>query len=255
MAYHEVSPRGENRSPYEVTQGLLARQLEEAISIGYRFVPLRELVSSLREGDGLAGKISVTFDDAYIGFASYAVPILQRLGIPATVFAPTEGLGRPPRWLQRSSRLVTEGELRSLALTPGIDVESHGRSHESLAGLSSSRQRAELRGSKERLESLLGQTVEFFAYPYGEYGQETPSLAREAGYGAAFTFMSGRLSTPVDPYRLPRLVMHRGRTEASLRYMLLRPGESFKDHQLPCVPPRAGQRHPSTRVTGEPVNL
>jgi peptidoglycan/xylan/chitin deacetylase (PgdA/CDA1 family) len=64
----------------------------------YRLLPLDELVERSRTGTVPRGAVAVTFDDGYADNETYALPILQKYGIPATVFLVTGciGTGRIP---------------------------------------------------------------------------------------------------------------------------------------------------------------
>ena len=52
----------------------------------YELVSLEELVVRRARGAPLRGVAALTFDDGYAGVFEYAWPVLQELGVPATVF-------------------------------------------------------------------------------------------------------------------------------------------------------------------------
>lgn len=88
LSYHGVVADGATVAPLHATVGQLAAQLEAMASLGLRFVPLDEMLARLRAGRSVARCVAVTFDDAYAGL-QLALPVLQRLAVPATVFVPT----------------------------------------------------------------------------------------------------------------------------------------------------------------------
>lgn len=90
LAYHGVGPGGFFPGLH-VTPETLGRQLE-ALSQKYRIVSLTEFVERLRGHLSVRGYLAVTFDDAYLGVARYAEPILRELEIPATVFVVADPL-------------------------------------------------------------------------------------------------------------------------------------------------------------------
>ncbi len=85
-------------------------------------------------------------------------------------------------------------ELREIAKSPLCTIGAHTINHFGLAMLSPEDARAEIKDSKTRLESELGQTVEFLAYPYGDpptVGSREFVMAQEAGFVASVTTRKG----------------------------------------------------------------
>jgi peptidoglycan/xylan/chitin deacetylase (PgdA/CDA1 family) len=147
--------------------------------------------------------VVVTFDD---GFASVlrAVPILDELGFPATVFVVTRFTesGEPLSWPGVETWLATEhaGEMRPLGwaeleelLERGWEVGSHTVSHAHLPDLTEAGLAHELGFSRTSIAQRLGR-CETLAYPYGRANARVAGAAASAGYLAGCTF------TPV--YRL-----------------------------------------------------
>lgn len=76
----------------------------------------------------------------------------------------------------------------------GMDIGSHTCSHRILAHLPAAEQREEMARSKAVLEQQLGHPISALSYPVGTpgtYTQQSQQLARECGYRAAFSFVSG----------------------------------------------------------------
>jgi peptidoglycan/xylan/chitin deacetylase (PgdA/CDA1 family) len=83
----------------------------------YRPIALRELVAAYRDGrTPPARSVVVTFDDGFANNFTVALPILERLSIPFTVFVATGLLDTP------GAILWTERAKRSLFLYPGRSV-------------------------------------------------------------------------------------------------------------------------------------
>lgn len=83
----------------------------------------------------------------------------------------------------------------------GMDIGSHGHSHEILSHLTIEEQRAELMTSKQLIEEHIKVPAEALAYPVGGknmYTQETCRLAQECGYKVAFTFIPGYNPNPAN---------------------------------------------------------
>jgi peptidoglycan/xylan/chitin deacetylase (PgdA/CDA1 family) len=158
----------------------------------------------------------VTFDDAYRSVEN-VLPSLDRLGVPATIFACSRfadaaaPLAVPELASQPETELLTMGwdELREHAAR-GVEIGSHTVSHPHLPRLGDGEIERELRESRERIEAELGRRCRFVAYPYGEEDARCRAAARAAGYEAAFALP--RFGDPLEEnlYALPRLGLFRG---------------------------------------------
>jgi peptidoglycan/xylan/chitin deacetylase (PgdA/CDA1 family) len=156
--------------------------------------------------------VHVTFDDAFRS-VERALPALERLRVPATVFA-CPGYaddGRPlavPELAMQAREHPEElatmrwADLRGL-VERGFEVGSHTVTHPHLVEVGDRELRAELRESRQRLEDELEVPCRFLAYPYGEEDERVRAAARASGYDAAFA-LPGR-QAPVDVYAVPRV--------------------------------------------------
>jgi peptidoglycan/xylan/chitin deacetylase (PgdA/CDA1 family) len=188
LCYHAVSDTWPHQ--LSVRPEALEAQLELLLARGYRAVPAEEAVA------GKGKLLHVTFDDAFTSVLA-AVPVLERLGVPATVFA-CSGYADDPRPLgvpelaeelhahAEELRTMSWAELRELDGGDVIAVEAHTVSHPHLPALSDDELAEELTACKRRLEQELGRTCRFLAYPFGDCDDRVRAAARDAGYEAAF---------------------------------------------------------------------
>ena len=102
-------------------------------------------------------------------------------------------------------RALSRSEVAQLAASGLVDVGSHTVSHPQLSLLPIESQRTEIVRSQHDLQSILGRPVTSFAYPYGDYADETVGVLRHAGFQAAGTTGRGCVTARSDPYRFPRL--------------------------------------------------
>lgn len=192
LCYHAVSETWD--APLSVTPQRLERQLEWLVGRGYRGATFSEAVSQ----PPAARTVAVTFDDAYRSVLELAYPVLERLGLPGTVFVPTgsPGSDEPMAWPGIDGWLggPHESELRPLGwqqlrtlVAAGWEVGSHTVSHPRLTALDGGSLTTELRDSKVACESALGGRCTSIAYPYGDVDARVVRAADEAGYafGAA----------------------------------------------------------------------
>lgn len=90
----------------------------------------------------------------------------------------------------------------------GMTVGGHTINHPILSGLAEDEARHEIAGGKRALESVLGETVRYFAYPNGkpgvDYSARDVGLVREAGFEAAVSTEWGVAGPCADLHQLPR---------------------------------------------------
>jgi len=234
LAYHDVGDDPSNTTDYYVSTAQFREQLASARRWGLRFVSLTELTDAIVGGQGLDGLGAVVFDDSLVGVHHHAMGVLVELGVPATVFTVSDALGSSPPWWKGAARVMTEAEVREMA-GAGFDVASHTRTHPSLPSVAPPKLVAEVAGSRQALEDLLGAPVDLFAYPYGHYDQGVREAVADAGYRAGYSFLNGRITPGLDRFRLPRLNMWSGQGRARLAYHLARPPSSWPPTELDTV--------------------
>jgi peptidoglycan/xylan/chitin deacetylase (PgdA/CDA1 family) len=108
--------------------------------------------------------------------------------------------------LRPNHRIVNLEEVSALAKGGLIEIGAHSVTHPFLSFLPTARQREEIQQSKTRLEEIIGQPVVNFAYPHGNYSEETTALVREAGFTSACTTYP-RTVRRCDRFKLPRVVV------------------------------------------------
>lgn len=133
--------------------------------------------------------VVLTFDDGYVDNYVEAFPILKELEFKATFFVITDLVDKIPSYMNLD-------QLKELQAS-GMYIESHTVNHEHLNQLSYEKQVKTLKESKEFLEKSLNKKIQYFAYPYGEFTEETLTAVKETGYKMAFT-TAGRWSDKTD---------------------------------------------------------
>jgi peptidoglycan/xylan/chitin deacetylase (PgdA/CDA1 family) len=207
LCYHAVSPSWE--ASLSVTPDDLERQVAFLLSHGWRATTFSEAALNPSAPRTLA----ITFDDAFASVHAYAVPILARFGVPATVFAPTAHLRTGTlAWpgIEHWRDTPRAGELKAMSWDDlgglaelGWEIGSHTRTHPHLTQLDAESLALELEGSREDFVERLGRPSETIAYPYGDVDARVAQSAARVGYlaGAALSRRLERLG----PHRHPRV--------------------------------------------------
>ncbi len=89
---------------------------------------------------------------------------------------------------------LSMNEIKSLSVD--FELASHSVTHPHLTTCSAERLKYELDSSKKMLEELSGREIRGFAYPFGEYNEETVEALRVSGYKYARTVKNASPSYP-----------------------------------------------------------
>lgn len=137
--------------------------------------------------------IAVTFDDAFESVATRAIPIMEQLQIPATIYVPTGWLGRRPGWQMETAddaqEVVMDAERLQSILSPYVRLGSHSVDHPRLSQLGGAEQDRQFAESRAELERLTGSPIDTLAFPYGDFDEETARRGQRAGYRYLYTIM------------------------------------------------------------------
>lgn len=112
LAYHRVCEGLPDPQRLMIRPDYFAEQME-ALRRLTSPVPLSELVGKLKtRASGDRPLSAVTFDDGYADNIQIALPILRRLGVPATVFVATSVIDRPREmWWDELERIFLQPDL------------------------------------------------------------------------------------------------------------------------------------------------
>ena len=212
-------------SDMAVSPARFREQMQSLLDAGYRPLAMDDVLEVLSAGKSSPPAFAVTFDDGYESVFTQALPILESLSIPVTVFLTTaflDGVASPP-WRSSDPALLSEyrsqsrhfqpltwDQARTLARHPLVRIGSHTVSHPLLGTMPEDAARSELVRSKSILADRTGALPDYFAYPfgvrrYGAYSETTESLVREAGYRCSVTSEISRARVGNGSWSIPRM--------------------------------------------------
>jgi peptidoglycan/xylan/chitin deacetylase (PgdA/CDA1 family) len=212
--YHSLDDSG---SVISTAPGTFRAQMEILRESGTPVVPLDRAPHT-------PGSVAITFDDAFRNFTTCAMPVLQRYGFPATVFAVSGYCGKWNQWPPQPQpgvvcqRLMGWGELRDIA-DQGIEIGSHTVHHPDLTHLPIHEAAQELSDSRSRLSDELGRAVDSFAYPYGRSTAAVRDVAKHH-YRLACGTQLAMAGAESDPFDLPRIDAYYLRRLATFRRVI-----------------------------------
>ncbi|MEM1206763.1 MAG: polysaccharide deacetylase family protein [Acidobacteriota bacterium] len=104
LEYHDVAEGGGEKEG-TVSRRRFRRHLRW-LSKRYRFTTVAQAAEALRRGDLTEDLMVVTFDDGYAGNADAAFPVLQEVGVPATIYLTTGFLDGEGLWFDIARRCL-----------------------------------------------------------------------------------------------------------------------------------------------------
>jgi len=212
LMYHRIgASHNQWESRYCIPPDQFAKHMHHLASQGMHACSLTDFFTWLDQEKVLPeGSFLLTFDDGFLGVYEHAAPLLHELNWPATVFLVSKLIGQEDVWCRnknpsRATYPLLAHEHISAMRKVGFTFQSHTRLHPDLTVLPADDLAAELSGSRADLEDLLGERVQYLAYPYGHLNDQVINATREAGYDAAFSTQPGFNRRNVNRYRIRRL--------------------------------------------------
>jgi len=273
LLYHGVAPKVEDGIYNYRKKFILPQQFDAQIRYlkkNYSVIELDKAVDALKNKTPLPPyPLVITFDDGYKNNLTYAAPILEKHGVPATIFVVTNFIDKKiPLWvdkleyvvghgknfvgktyeekthiddvlrneyknipsIEREERLNTLEEENGVSLlhaqtdlyTPctwediatykgkRISFGAHTENHPILTQLPLDEARTEIQNSLSVLKQHIPHVSSVFAYPNGQptdFNEDIKKVAREAGFVAALSTISGANTYDTDMYALKRYTM------------------------------------------------
>ena len=206
LAYHAIDERP---SAISIPPRTFEWQMHQLHNSGFHVIPLSLLVQCLRTGTPPPDRsVVITFDDGLESVYTYAFPVLERFGFPATVFLVAGYCGKQNDWPSQPSGsprlpLMTWSQIRELD-RHGIELGAHTFSHPRLDRVPPEELEREILHARTDIEGHLGHAVGLFAYPYGRWNQASEALVRQV-YSGACTTRLALVGSESDPLALERV--------------------------------------------------
>jgi len=198
LAYHSLDDSG---SVISTPPALFKRQMEFLAGSG---IPVTPLDQAIRQ----PGSVAITFDDGFGNLIEHAIPLLERLNLPATIFVVGDYCGRRNNWPSQPRHGIPDLPLLSWEELEGfgglISIGAHTMTHPDLSRLPPEECAFELSECQSQIEQRLARRVRWLAYPYGASSAAVRSAAGEHFDLAVGTSMHF-LDSQDDPLDLPRI--------------------------------------------------
>jgi peptidoglycan/xylan/chitin deacetylase (PgdA/CDA1 family) len=205
LMYHYISIPPADADSYRLglstSPDLFRQQMVYLAENDFTPIDLYDLSLAIAAKTTLPDKpIIITLDDGYVDNYENALPILQEFGFVATFFIATD-------FIDRNDYNYMSWEMIMELSFAGMRIEPHSMTHPDLRGFTVNANRYEMRGSRDRIEAFIGYEPRFFAYPSGQYDENSVQAAEELGFWGAVTTNGGTWHGFNDRYEWTRLRM------------------------------------------------
>ena len=185
LTFHDIiAERTPSSLWFDCSIGELKAELRWLSDHGAHYISVNDLYRHLTLGSPLpVHPVCITFADNYLGFYTYAYPLLKRQGIPSAMFVHTGYVGSPV-----GRPKMTWHQLKQLDRERLVTVASQTVTHPpDIRTLQDEKLGWEMLTSRSELERQLGHDVCWLAYPNGKFNERCERAAAQAGYRMAFS--------------------------------------------------------------------
>lgn len=212
LAYHAIPEKARPGDKYSVPQQDFIEQIEYLRTHYYHPVSLDNILKASEGKKSLPkNPVLLVFDDAYISYYEFVVPILEKFGYPSVLGVVGSFIDHPPKGL--TEPLMSWEQIREVAAKELVDVVSHTydlhkairynppgnvgpavairaydpetKSYET-EQVYRTRIEADFAAQTELFKKHLGTIPRAVIWPFGKYNAISWEIAQAAGYRIAF---------------------------------------------------------------------
>ena len=192
--YHRVNDDTVDTDDYSLSREQFQEQLDYFKENNYHTISMMDFIRAEKYGEELPeNPIIITFDDGYEDNYTNMMPMINAMGMKATMFMATNYIGK--------ENYVSWQQLKEMQ-DNNIEIGSHTANHLPLTEVENLDN--EIKLSKLLMEWNGLKTIYFFSYPNGVYTKESIQCLKDNNYLAAVTGDAGYNTFKTDKYLLQR---------------------------------------------------
>lgn len=197
LCYHNIRPSlAEHLPALTISTETFEGQMEMLNKRGFTCILPEQLFNHFTNSANIPVKpVMITFDDSREEQYTLAKPILDRYHLKGVFFVMTVTIGKPG--------YLSAAQIKELA-DSGHCIALHTWDHPDMRKMSSGDWSHEIDAPRKLLERITGKPVDYFAYPYGAWNEESARQLELRGFKAAFQ-LSGKRSATHPLYTIRRL--------------------------------------------------
>ncbi|WP_374719578.1 polysaccharide deacetylase family protein [Parageobacillus toebii] len=227
IVYHHLLKERENgefkNEKTVVSYEQFAAQMKFLHDHGYHTITLPELEQFLQGKRNLPAKsIMIHFDDGLKTNYIYAYPVLKRYHFHAVAFLITSrNTADVQPFHPDTLQFLSWPEINQMRDVFEFASHTHALHNRGTDGIGNLLKEPRQIVKADLLQSrkLLNGTT-YFAYPFGQYKQETIDILKETGFTMAFTTKIGTVKPGDDPYQLKRYAIEPNTTLEEFKHII-----------------------------------
>jgi peptidoglycan/xylan/chitin deacetylase (PgdA/CDA1 family) len=166
----------------------------------YEVIPLSQLNAALKEGREIPDHwVVLTIDDSYKSFYHNGLPIFKQYGYPFTLFVYIEATEKS------YGDFMSWEQIREASHFGEIALHSYGHHH--MVSMHHDDIIADTQKAYQIFEKKMGYKPKYYAYPYGEYRDESKKAIKSFNFDLVMNQNSGAVNEKSDPYDLDRIAL------------------------------------------------
>lgn len=165
--YHEVVESGQGFSYQKIEKDKFEQQMKYLQEHHYQTLLFEDLDKPLPEKS-----IIVSFDDGFKSVYENAVPIMEKYGIKANIYLPTNYIGQ-------DAHFMTWDMARELQQTGNYEFAAHTHNHVDIRTLNEAEMRSEIGLPTEVFQRELQSEPIAFCMPYGTFDKKSIGLLKK----------------------------------------------------------------------------
>jgi biofilm PGA synthesis lipoprotein PgaB len=124
ICYHNIPAKTQPNDSYGVPQNVFIEQLEYLRTHGYHPISITEILKASKGKQELPhNAVLLTFDDAYISYYEFVVPVLRKFGYPSVLAVVGSWIDNPPEDIPEP--LMNWEQIKEVAQSELVEIASH----------------------------------------------------------------------------------------------------------------------------------
>lgn len=179
---------------------ILRKHFEYFKKHNYKVVPLSKLNAALKNSEKIPDNwVVLNIDDSYKSFYENGLPLFKQYNYPFTLFVYIEATEKSYGDFMTWNQIQDSAHYGEIAL--------HSYAHHHMASMKHEEIISDTQKAYDTFEAKMGFKPKYYAYPYGEYTDETKKAIKSFGFELIMNQNSGAINHLSDPYDLDRIAL------------------------------------------------